>query len=62
MSASSSVPDSSAARAAAAKTPWNCCLNRCVRWREWVLQYEPFWNARADRLQQFFVNQKEKPE
>jgi DNA-binding transcriptional ArsR family regulator len=29
---------------------------------EWVLQYEPFWNERADRLQQFFVNQKEKPE
>jgi DNA-binding transcriptional ArsR family regulator len=29
---------------------------------QWVLQYEPFWNARADRLQQFFVNQKEKPQ
>jgi DNA-binding transcriptional ArsR family regulator len=29
---------------------------------EWVLQYQPFWNTRADRLQQFFVNQKEKPE
>jgi DNA-binding transcriptional ArsR family regulator len=27
----------------------------------WVLQYEPFWNERADRLQQFFAQQKEKP-
>ena len=28
----------------------------------WLLQYEQFWNARVDRLQQFFANQKEKPQ
>jgi DNA-binding transcriptional ArsR family regulator len=28
----------------------------------WVLRYERFWNERADRLQQFFADQKEKPE
>lgn len=26
----------------------------------WILQYEQFWSARVDRLQQFFANQKEK--
>src|SRR5580704_4990946 len=26
----------------------------------WVLNYEPFWNARLDRLQGFFAAQKEK--
>jgi DNA-binding transcriptional ArsR family regulator len=26
----------------------------------WLLQYERFWNARVDRLQQFLANQKEK--
>jgi DNA-binding transcriptional ArsR family regulator len=26
----------------------------------WILNYEQFWNARLDRLQQFFATQKEK--
>jgi DNA-binding transcriptional ArsR family regulator len=26
----------------------------------WVLKYEPFWNARLDRLEQFFKTHKEK--
>jgi DNA-binding transcriptional ArsR family regulator len=26
----------------------------------WVLRYDQFWNARLDRLEQFFVTQKEK--
>jgi DNA-binding transcriptional ArsR family regulator len=25
----------------------------------WVLQYEPFWNSRLDRLQNFFLKEKE---
>jgi len=24
---------------------------------QWVLRYEPFWNARSDRLQHFFAKQ-----
>jgi len=27
---------------------------------QWVLQYEPFWNSPLDRLQEFFLNEKEK--
>jgi DNA-binding transcriptional ArsR family regulator len=27
---------------------------------QWLLKYEPFWNARLERLQQFFASQKEK--
>jgi DNA-binding transcriptional ArsR family regulator len=27
---------------------------------QWILKYQPFWNARLDRLQQFFAEQKEK--
>jgi DNA-binding transcriptional ArsR family regulator len=27
----------------------------------WILKYEEFWNARLDRLQEFFANDKEKP-
>ncbi len=27
---------------------------------QWILKYEQFWNARLDRLQQFFAKQKEK--
>jgi len=26
----------------------------------WILNYEQFWNARLDRLQQYFATQKEK--
>ena len=26
----------------------------------WVLRYEPFWNSRLDRLQEFFLREKEK--
>ncbi len=26
----------------------------------WILSYERFWNARLDRLQEFFLKQKEK--
>jgi DNA-binding transcriptional ArsR family regulator len=26
----------------------------------WILNYEQFWNARIDRLQQYFANPKEK--
>src|SRR3979409_2591259 len=26
----------------------------------WILNYEQFWNVRLDRLQQFFVKEKEK--
>jgi len=26
----------------------------------WILKYEPFWNERLDRLQEFFAKQKEK--
>jgi len=26
----------------------------------WVLKYEPFWNSRLDRLQHFFLSEKEK--
>jgi DNA-binding transcriptional ArsR family regulator len=26
----------------------------------WVFQYEPFWNARLDRLQHFFATKQEK--
>jgi DNA-binding transcriptional ArsR family regulator len=26
----------------------------------WILEYEPFWNERLDRLQEFFAKQKEK--
>ncbi|HEX4075631.1 MAG TPA: metalloregulator ArsR/SmtB family transcription factor [Candidatus Acidoferrales bacterium] len=28
----------------------------------WILKYEEFWNARLDRLQEFFANDKEKPQ
>ena len=27
---------------------------------QWVLKYQPFWNARLDRLQEFFAKQKQK--
>jgi DNA-binding transcriptional ArsR family regulator len=27
---------------------------------QWILKYEPFWNERLDRLQEFFAKQKEK--
>jgi DNA-binding transcriptional ArsR family regulator len=27
---------------------------------KWILKYEQFWNARLDRLQEFFAKQKEK--
>ena len=27
---------------------------------QWVLKYEPFWNSHLDRLQEFFLNEKEK--
>jgi DNA-binding transcriptional ArsR family regulator len=27
---------------------------------EWILNYEQFWNARLDRLQAFFIQEKEK--
>ena len=27
---------------------------------KWILNYEEFWNARLDRLQEFFTTQKEK--
>ena len=27
---------------------------------QWILNYEQFWNARLDRLQEFFTTQKEK--
>jgi hypothetical protein len=26
----------------------------------WILKYEQFWNARMDRLEEFFIKQKEK--
>jgi DNA-binding transcriptional ArsR family regulator len=26
----------------------------------WIVQYEPFWNARMDRLEQFFAAKQEK--
>jgi len=26
----------------------------------WILEYEPFWNERLDRLHEFFAKQKEK--
>jgi DNA-binding transcriptional ArsR family regulator len=27
---------------------------------QWILRYEPFWNARLDRLEEFFTKHKEK--
>ena len=27
---------------------------------QWILKYQQFWNARLDRLQEFFAKQKEK--
>jgi DNA-binding transcriptional ArsR family regulator len=27
---------------------------------EWVHEYEPFWNERLDRLEQYFKNKKER--
>ena len=28
----------------------------------WILNYEQFWNARLDRLHEFFANKKENPQ